>query len=363
MIQHTEIRDIIENFNEYTLSLYLHVDAGYIENQAEKPAWQIYLKNAISDVESSLQDNQTSQWDNLKEKLDTFFNNYTPSGRSLVLFVNEEQIYTHELPFMMANQSHFGKPYVSPLLWAMDEHEQYMVVLVDQERAKFYTAYLGNLETQTEMTINLSAYDWGEKTLMPASDSDGSALRQGNNREAFEDMISAHIDRFYNEVAEELQTVFQGSTSTRLIVGGDERIAHMLQDKLHESVSKYLVAILAIPMTASLDEIRDRITEPAYNYERDYEFELVENIMSQAYAEGRGALGRETIETKMKMQQIELLVISKSLLQAEPDYAHEITMWALNNNVSIEFVHGQAARKLESHDGIAARLYYSMETA
>jgi len=368
MIRQNDIRDIANTFADNTLSLYLHVDAGYIENQADTPAWQIYLKNSLSETKQSLDESQKEDWNAITEQLDDFFQAYSPSGRTLAVFVNGDQIVTEELPFGIDNQHYFGQPYVSPLLWAIDEYEQYLVVMVDSESAQFHKAYLGNLETEAEMTIDLD-YDWGEKSLMPPSNASnsgegtGHAVREGSNRDAFDDMISAHVDRFYSDIADKVKEFMSDEQPMRLILGGDERAAHALEDKLHESVTKHFVAVLPIPMTASSSEIMKRIATTAYNYERNFEYELVEDVMSSAFAGGSGALGRDGLDTAMTMQQVELFIIPYDLLQEDKDYVHDITMWALDNNSRIEFIHGQAANKLKSNGGIAARLYYSIETA
>ena len=361
MINQNKVHEIVNNFNDNTLTLYLSVDPAYIENQSQTPAWNIWLKNAIKDIESSLDDHQQPAWKQIINRLDEHFNMYQPNGRTLVIFMDEDHKYIQELPLTMQNRKHFGKPHVAPLLWAMDEYEQYLIVMIDKEKAAFRKAYLGNLQTESEMTIDLE-YDWGEKTLMPASGGDGQALRQGNNREAFEDMIEAHQDRFYQSVADEVQDLLK-KQPMRLILGGNERSANVVESKLHSSVSTHLVSILSIPMDANDKQVMDRIWQTAYNYERNFDFDIVEEVTSMAHANGRGVLGREDLETAMERQQVEQIIMPYNLLQDDPDYAQELTLWSLENNRSIEFVHGQAATKIENAGGIAARLFYSLETA
>lgn len=360
MLNLKDIQRIVDTYNDDTLTLYLRVDPSYIENQSQTPAWTIWLKNALKDIKNSLNDSQKSVWKNIETRLNDYLNSYKPSGRTIVIFMNQQQDTIHELPFAMKNRSQFGEPLVSPLLWAMDEYERYLIVMVDQQKAILHKAYLGNLETESEMTIDLD-YDWVEKTLMPATDGDGQALRQGNNRDAFDDMITEHVNRFHSDVADEVQTIFNGDQPMRLILAGDEKSAHALKDKLHESVTKQFVSILPIPIDTSVNEVMERISQPAYNYERDYEFDLVEDVSNKAHADGRGVLGRDDLERAMQMQQVELIIMPFSLLQDDPEYAHDLAMWSLENNSEIEFVHGQAARKLEASGGIAARLYYSIE--
>lgn len=362
MIDQNKIQEIIENFNDNTLSLYLRVDPADIENQAQTPAWNIWLKNALSELESELDDSQKPTWENIISRVDNHFNVYQPNGRTFVLFMDADHEFIQELPFTMRNRKHFGKPHVAPLLWAMDEYEQYLIVMVDKQKAIFRKAYLGNLQTESEMTIDLE-YDWGEKTLMPASGGDGQALRQGNNREAFEDMIEAHQDRFYGSVADEIKKLLGGDQPMRLILGGNERAANVVESKLHSSVSDQLVSVMSIPMDANDKEIMDRIWQTAYNYERNNEFDLVEEITSMAHANGRGVLGRDDLETAMERQQVEQIIMPYNLLHDDPDYAQKLTLWSLEHNRSMEFVHGQAAAKIEQAGGIAARLFYSLETA
>lgn len=362
MLNHKKVKHIFENFSADTLTLYLRVDPSDRENQAQKPAWNIWLKNALRDIENQLQPEQESLWSNIAERLDNHFSVYEPGGRTLVMFMDEDQEFIRELPFAMDNYAHFGTPMVTPLLWVIDEYEQYLIVTVDSERAMFRQAYLGNMETESEMTIDL-AYDWGEKTLMPASAGDGRALRQGNNRESFNDMIEDHIRRFHKDVADEIQNIFREHQPMRLILGGDERAAHAVQGLLHESVQEHFVTYLPIPMDADETAIMKKIGQPAYDYERNYEYDLVNDVINRAKADGRGVLGRDDLERAMQMQQVEMIILPYRLLDDDPDYVHELTIWTIENNSQIEFVHGQAATQLDNEGGIAARLYYAIETA
>ena len=66
-----------------------------------------------------------------------------PTGKTLVLFADVDQVHTHELPLPIESQYHYGEPLLTPLLWALDEYKRYLIVQVDSERARFTSAYLG----------------------------------------------------------------------------------------------------------------------------------------------------------------------------------------------------------------------------
>lgn len=361
MIQTNDLPHILDEFGDKTLSIYLHIDPGAQENQATRPAWSIWLKNNLRKIEKEIIAPEDEGWESITSRLESFFSAYKPDGKTLVMWIDDENQTILELPIAMQNQAVFGEPVLAPMLRVMDEYKHYLIVLVDKEKAIIRSAYLGNFETEAEMTIDLD-YDWGERTLMPHGAGDAVASRGGNNREAFEDMIHAHIQRFYKDVAKAVQDELESTETIRIILGGDERSAHEIHNYLHDSIKDEVVAILPIPVNAKIDEIAEKIWQTAYNYECDFEFDLVNEVINQAKSDGRGVLGREDLAQAMLMQQVESFIVPSSLFQTDPFYVQELTNWAIEHNKSIEFVHSQAARNLEAEGEVAAKLYYQIKS-
>jgi len=364
MLTRETIQQLAMELSQPTLSLYLHVDPGYQQNQAETPAWRIWLKNALRDIKGNLKNEQNKLWDSVEARVSKWIEQYTPRGKTLVLFLDENKLFDYELPFALENHASFGNVDVVPLLWAIDEYERYLIILVDQEQARLLSAYLGGTTSESEMSIDLD-YDWGEKTLMPASakgSQEGSrALREGNNRELFEDMIEAHVDRFHQDVANQIRETFNELNTPRIIIGGAERAAHNVRSKLHESVIPHVVNILPIPFQASENEIYSYVVDAGLDYERERERDLVDQVIGFAKAGGRGALGIEDVNRAFTMQQVELLLLPYP--PTEEDQAVELLHKAMEANSKIELVHGSPANVLRNEGGVAARLYYSIEEA
>lgn len=361
MLTKDAIRQLNDRLSTPALSLYLHVDPGYQQNQAETPAWRIWLKTALRDLEQAEEEGRdetrAEQWGAIRQQLDNWMDSYRPAGKTLVFFADVDQQFTYELPVALQNRASFGKPNLTPALWAIDEYERYLIVLVDQEQAKFMSAYLGNSSTEDTMTIDLDL-DWGEKTLMPATPRGDSAIREGSNRERFEDMIGAHIDRFHQDVADHIRELLQDLGANRLVIGGAERAAHNVRSKLHETIEKALVTVLPIPMASSDKDIRQSVLQAGLEYERNYESEIVNQVIDFAKADGRGALGNEAVDRAFTMQQVELLLLPYP--PEDDEEAARLTRKALENNSHIELIHGDPAARLREEGGVAARLYYSI---
>lgn len=355
MIKHAEIHELYSSMQRPVLSLYLHVDAGYQQNQSNKPAWEIYLKNALSDAAEQAKKEHAEAWSAIEARVETFLNDYEVSSKTLVLFASPDDTVAYDLPVTLENNHAFGEPLLTPLIWALDEYEEYLIAFVDQEKARFISTYLGRANQQGDMHIDLN-YDWRERTLMPASSGDGRALREGSNREAFEDMIDAHVDRFYQDVADQLSELVEESGITRFILAGNERAAHQVSDKLHESVAKYQIAIHPTDYNATDEQVTDMVLEIGTEHERQQESQLVDEIIGFAKAEGRGALGKDAVERAFEMQQVELLVLP--FPPEDEALASELTLKAMQANSHVELVHGEPADKLREEGNMAARLYY-----
>jgi hypothetical protein len=355
---HTEdIRRIQTEMQGPVLSLYLNVDPGYQENQASTPEWQVWLKNALRDTEAGLDREQKREWTPIRERTEAFFADYRPDSKGLVLFIGPDVEEQFTLPLGIENRAAYGEPLVTPLFWKLDEYERYLVVLVDQEQARFLTVYLGTTGEQERMEIDLDEYDFGEKSLNPAT-SYGKEVNQGSNREAFEATISEHRARFFRSVVERMEVLAQAHDTDRIIIGGAQEAAHALKSLVTGQAAEQIVDVLALPLRTPPHEITTRIQPIAHEYERQFEMRLLDEIFDLAHSGGRGALGRDDVLKALQEQRVELLVAAwpvedETLMAALPAQM-------LQSSSTLELVHGQAADRLRDVGGLAARLYYTI---
>jgi hypothetical protein len=357
MLHMGDIQRLMTDMPTPTLSLYLNVNPGYVENQASTPAWRVWAKNALRDVESGLDRDQRREWQPIREQAEAFLSEYKAESRGLVLFVTAQGIEHYALPLPIDNLSAWGEPLVTPLFWKLDEYERYLVVLVDQEQARFLTAYLGHAGDEERMEIDLDEYDFREMTLSPAT-SHGKELNQGSNREAFEKMIDEHRARFYREVIDRLGRLAELHATDRIILGGAEGAVHTLRGLMPDALAKQVIGILPIPMNTPPHAIVERIQPLAHDHEREFEKALLDEVIDRAKSGGRGALGRSEVLKALKEQRVDLVIAPYPMDDAE--LMHTLPVQAMASRSRIELVHGEAADRLREEGGIAARLYYAL---
>lgn len=362
MIGLNDVKQLLTQADDFTLTLYLSVDPAIRENQASTPAWKIWMKNALKSVEKDLNENQRAVWEDIRIRLDTFFDTYAPESKGLAMFYGPDMEEVYPLAMPIDNQIAFGKPLVAPLIWAIDEYEPYLVVLVDTEKAHFIRAYLGSAGQQDTISLELDTSDWREKTLMPPAFRNSATVggvTHGDQREAFEDRVDEWVTRFYREVAERTDELTREQEIERIVIAGSEESAHAVQKLLPEKLAKRVVDVQAIPMRYAVHEVLKQILPTALDYERNHEMELVEQVINMAKAGGRGALGKEAVLHALDQQRVELLIIPWPLPDGD-GVLSELPLRIMESGGAMELVHGEAAERIKAEGGLAARLYYAL---
>jgi Bacterial archaeo-eukaryotic release factor family 10 len=359
MIKLEDVKNLLNQTDDHTLTLYLNVDNAAQENQAANPAWSVWAKNALRDLHKNSDNEQSDAWKNIEESAQNYLSNYQPQGKGLLIFAGDSFQQVYELPLYFENQVSFGKPCLTPLLSAIDEYEPYLVALVDQESARFFISYLGEIGFQESIEIDLEEYDFQQKTLMPSVSAitGGHGITQGSNREAYERMIDEHHNRFYREAVDVIQKLVDKNNVDRVILGGSEQSAYAVQHLMPDSLKTHVVGVVNIPMRYNASEIFQHILPTAQEAEQKQDMDIVNQVIDFAKSRGRGALGEEAVKTALDMQQVELLILPWP--SQKPDLSDDLAFRALQLNSKIELVNGEAMERLNAEGGVAARLYYA----
>ncbi len=362
MIQQTY--DDLREFAEYAathaqdkyLSLYLNTDPADPENQSQTPAWQIFLKNAVTEIENGLDPEQTKQWKNvrlsdddpnkewarIRKRLDKYTTSYRPGGKTLALFIGPGGEHRFELPVRLSNVYYFGKPHIQEFLWALDEYELHMVALMAEDEARVVRVALGRAGRDTTI---VSDQKW-LRSMRKAAHEHNIESRRDELTRRFVGSVAADANKFF----------LQNPDVERVILGGDQRLANALLGAVHPAVKEKVIAVLPIPADLPPHEIADRIRDAAEQAEREHEDTLVAEVIGQAKAGGRGATGMVAVGRALDRAAVRLI----ALPYPAGDDLEPLLLQAVRQGVTVEFLHGDAAERAAQAGGIVARLYYAI---
>jgi hypothetical protein len=364
MIGMNDVKELLTQADDRTLTMYVNVDNARRENQADFAAWRIEVKNALDNMARGLTNEQKEAWPYIRDWVDEFVRSYEPSAKTLVIVAGSSYQNTFELPFAIDDETQvfMGRPQIGPLLWLIDEYESYLIVMADQEKARFFTTYLGSMGFQGGMESDVHEYDFAERTstFPGANVSQGSNVHGSSAVDDFQGTLNEHRKRFYKEIIDQIGTMMQGNDTRRIILGGSEQTGHQLYNLMDERMQAKVVTIKGVPMYSTPAEILSFVQDAALEYERQEEMILVDQVVNFAKGGGRGALGVDEVRAAMDMQRVETLVMVYPFENEE--ISSELAFRALELNSAVELVHGEAAALLhdEAQGGIGARLYYTL---
>ncbi len=160
-----------------------------------------------------------------------------------------------------------------------------------------------------------------------------------------------------NEIASEITSYFlENPDHERLILGGNLKLAHAVKKALHPAMQEVVVAIRPIDFNASENEIADLVKPIAAEAEAAHDGAVVEDLVRLHNSGGAAVLEQQGVERAVANGQVRTLVLPFTL---DDDRFDPLIVQAVVNGAEVEFVHGDAADKLQEYGGIGARLYYA----
>jgi peptide chain release factor subunit 1 len=269
------------------------------ERQLER-AYAIAFKSLVREVRQRLDERGRKQLDAEAKRVAAWLEGEPPQGKGLAVFSCEpaglwESYY---LPFPVRDHLAFEeKPYVTPLLDLLDEYERYGVVLIDQERARFFTVFFGQIEE-----------DLGFRDIVKVQD-----YHSGWPEEKYERRETAHIHKHVKRVAQCLMELYRRRPFDRLILGGEEEQISDLRRLLPRSLAERIAGTFHADLDAGEAEILAETLAIEQRIERTAEDRLVTELLETVAAGGRGACGAEPTLEALWEGAVQKLVVAEGL--------------------------------------------------
>jgi len=275
--------------------------------------------------------------------------------------------------------AHYGEPFLLPLVYALDEYERYGVVYLDQEKWRVFEIFLGEIAEVKDAFLALDTEAWRRLSLdAPGRRFNlGGIARGGAGQDLFAKRLAAWEERFYKALAHELVRHVEERGFTRLLLMGPEEHTKLFLGYLPKRLKEKVVAELpSLPHPgASPGEVLKRLEPVLEEVERQAEVRLLEEL-EEAYP--KAAFGPEVL-ARVQEGRVELWVLpwhlERELYACDGLYlAEEAQALAYCQNpekkplavvlpelaagyaARVEFVRGEAERRLLERGGMAALL-------
>lgn len=297
---------------------------------------------------------------------------FQPGPRGIAVFASgdPDYFYATTLPVVTADVVAWEEhAVIAPLHELLDDMERVGVLLVDKERARIFTVFLGAIESRLEFADEV-----------PGKQATGGwySLAQTRIARRHEDHVRRHITR----TNEALLDVLRERPFERLFVAGPVEALSMLRRYLPRTLQTRLAGVLSLPVTAPEETVVGTVLEAAEAAERREE-QLAVDALIAGRTDPQVRLGVEPVVAALNERVARRLVVADHLsvagaacpncgmladhvarctacgteMQVVTDLRERVTEVALAQGADVEFVAGAAAEQLQAHGGMGAWVY------
>ncbi len=233
------IREFVAPRVAPVLSLYLDVNPANPSNQGK--AYALRAREALEATKTPLE---------IRKKVLEALEHDLPQARSRVLFATGSWMEIYDLqvdlPLVEGVEARWGEPYLTPILYVLDEYDRVGVVYLDSEKWRMFEVYLGEIEELPGAFRAIPTQEWNQLT----QDSPGRRHGQGGihraaaNTDRFERRLDTWTHRFYKRLAGLLEQVMNERNVQRLVLVGQKPEVLVFKELLPKRLRERVLATL-----------------------------------------------------------------------------------------------------------------------
>ena len=190
------------------------------------------------------------------------------------------------------------RPHLLPLEALLEQAETFCTVLVDRELARIFLSSLGQIEEISRLLDDV-----------PGKHDQGGWAQARLQRH-----IEDHVQRHVKHVAHALLRIQRSRPFEHLVLAGPQEAVAELERDLHDYARRRILDRITLPMTASADEVLERVTDLEVELEGRREREAVDRLRSEAGSgTGRAVAGMADTLGALESNRAEVLVLAEDL--------------------------------------------------
>jgi hypothetical protein len=290
------------------LTVYLDTDQAKQINRGPKPGYLIRLESLAKRIALTVSPDEQELFRKQLQRTGTYLDRQSPRWRGVVIFAGRDGWEFLPLQVEVEDEIHWGAPAVAQLLWLLDEHKRFGVVVPGRKRARFFLYWLGQIRELQEMEFRLEP---SKKKEMGPIARIGVHISRGTNRDVFEHHVAAEYAHYGQQIAgrigrwvpaEQLESVF--------LVG----LAQMVK-AIRKEVAPTLIEKIALIEEdlgwVSRTELLDRIESAVVSHTRKCEMASVEAVLGGVR---NVVLGVDETLVQLQQGRIRSVVVEKGLI-------------------------------------------------
>jgi peptide chain release factor subunit 1 len=269
MINRKQIIDLLhfESGSHPVLSFYMGIGVYKAQRKAYEIEAKDIMKKALAEAGISGEDRKHVEED--VHRIQNFLTmDFKGRARGLAIFASKPaglwQVF--RLPVTVPDRCVINQmPFVLPVLKIVDEGRRYCVVVVDKEKARLFTVYLGEVLERTDIFDEVPGWH-----------------KQGGMAQArFQRHIEDHVNRHLKHVADALFRLYKAEGFGHLILGGSQEVRTRFYRVLHSYLQSIVVGHITADVTSNINDITAAARKIEHETEERKAGEIAERLLGR----------------------------------------------------------------------------------
>lgn len=340
-------------------------------------AYRVSFRDAIRSLREELAETdpaEKTQFEQAVGVADAYVNDQVSAqAAGLAIYLDSTGEIEVAVPLPMSPPNHVewaAYPDIEPLVEALDEQERMAVVLIDKERTRLFTIFLGQVEEQTAFR---------DEVVGKQATGDWFALSQKRYARHHDVEVMRHVKRTIHAMMEELRL----RPFDRLLIGGAPEAVTVLTHQLPSPLRDRLAGTLHLELFVTDAEVVEAAMREAGIARQRQDLEQVRQILDASTGQN-AAVGPDATLAVLSEARVHRLFVTRELALAGgecpvcdrlmlqegdcPVCGNHLTPVssirersianALGQGARVEIVIGDAADLLMAHGGMAAWTRY-----
>jgi hypothetical protein len=273
MLSAKQVESFIQ-FPQPLLTAYLNTRQAEPSRHPLVPESFVWLKKEAKRVGHGLSPAEQDLLEQQLERIKEFLDNRRPKERGLVIFAGAKTWALVPLQVAVDNELRWGSPAVSQLLWLVEEHKPYCVVVVDHKGACFFQYQLRELLKIAENKFDIDISEWKKKDIGHIAGQEIQKTR-GSQRDVFEHRMDAQYAHSCTETAIQALALSKEHNCTAIVLIGEDRLSRPIEAAMPRDVRQHVISVPEDFAGLTDPELEKRLEPIIEEWERKYQAAIV----------------------------------------------------------------------------------------
>jgi len=248
---------------------------------------------------------------------------------------------------------------VAPYIRGLKQLRPMVTVLVDGRRGRVFLYKEGEVTEVEDLRSDTFMGD-----LSDSASSRRASKHSGSRGETATDAAQKYLEVGTERMLKEVKGLVDDLAGSEgfVLLGGDHEAVGALRSLMSGGLDSRILENSSLWLEMTMAEVKAATAEAASTLSKRRQTALLDQVVEQAYSRGNGSLGGQDTVQALDHGSVDILILSRSFVEANPDFADQCVAKAFQQGAEVRVFGSLPSERLdELGGGLGARLRFRPE--